>query len=57
MQTLQHLSKHIAYLPPVQETDRPVLAAVTGNKKRSSSMPVTLSGMRSSLRTNCFGMI
>ncbi|WHX65941.1 MBL fold metallo-hydrolase [Peribacillus frigoritolerans] len=33
MQTLQHLSKHIAYLPPVQETDRPVLAAVTGNKK------------------------
>ncbi|WP_349727681.1 MBL fold metallo-hydrolase [Peribacillus frigoritolerans] len=33
MQTLQHLSKHIAYLTPVQETDRPVLAAVTGNKK------------------------
>ncbi|MCK1981483.1 MULTISPECIES: MBL fold metallo-hydrolase [Peribacillus] len=33
MQTLQHLSKHIAYLPPVQETDRPVLAAITGNKK------------------------
>lgn len=33
MQTLQHLSKHIVYLPPVQETDRPVLAAVTGNKK------------------------
>ncbi len=33
MQTLQHLSKHIAYLPPVQETDRPVLAAVMGNKK------------------------
>ncbi|MEX6699439.1 hypothetical protein ABS315_07445 [Peribacillus frigoritolerans] len=55
MQTLQHLSKHIAYLPPVQETDRPVLAAVTG--KRSSSMPVTLSGMHSFLRTNCAGMI
>ncbi|SIQ04974.1 Glyoxylase, beta-lactamase superfamily II [Peribacillus simplex] len=33
MQTLQHLSKHIAYLPAVQETDRPVLAAVTGDKK------------------------
>ncbi|MDM5312746.1 MBL fold metallo-hydrolase [Peribacillus frigoritolerans] len=33
MQTLQHLTKHIVYLPPVQETDRPVLAAVTGNKK------------------------
>ncbi|MFD6207523.1 MBL fold metallo-hydrolase [Peribacillus sp. NPDC060253] len=33
MQTLQRLSKHIVYLPPVQETDRPILAAVTGNKK------------------------
>ncbi|KWW20664.1 Zn-dependent hydrolase [Peribacillus simplex] len=33
MQTLQHLSKHIVYLTPVQKTDRPVLAAVTGNKK------------------------
>ncbi|SNT39710.1 Glyoxylase, beta-lactamase superfamily II [Bacillus sp. OK838] len=33
MQTLQHLSKHIVYLPPVQETDRPVLAAVSGTKK------------------------
>ncbi|WP_057913094.1 MBL fold metallo-hydrolase [Peribacillus muralis] len=33
MQTLQHLSKHIVYLTPVQETDRPILAAVKGNKK------------------------
>ncbi|WP_285767161.1 MBL fold metallo-hydrolase [Peribacillus sp. SI8-4] len=33
MQTLQHLSKHIVYLTPVQETDRPILGAVIGNKK------------------------
>ncbi|MGE7879075.1 MBL fold metallo-hydrolase [Peribacillus muralis] len=33
MQTLQHLSKHIFYLTPVQKTDRPILAAVKGNKK------------------------
>lgn len=33
MQTLQHLSKHIVYLTRVEETDRPVLAAVSGAKK------------------------
>ncbi|MFE4241875.1 MBL fold metallo-hydrolase [Peribacillus butanolivorans] len=33
MQTLQHLSKHIVYLTPVGETDRPILAAVSGAKK------------------------
>ncbi|MEC2057219.1 MBL fold metallo-hydrolase [Peribacillus psychrosaccharolyticus] len=33
MQTLQRLSKHIVYLTPVQETDRPVLGAVTGNTR------------------------
>lgn len=33
MQTLQRLSKHIVYLTPVQETDRPVLGAITGNNR------------------------
>ncbi|MGE7767548.1 MBL fold metallo-hydrolase [Peribacillus sp. NPDC096540] len=33
MQTLQHLSKHIVYLTPVAETDRPILAAVSGAMK------------------------
>lgn len=32
MQNLVQISEHVAYLPPYQETDRPVLAAVSGNK-------------------------
>ncbi|WP_411346404.1 MBL fold metallo-hydrolase [Paenibacillus sp. WLX1005] len=32
MQIMQHLSSHIHYLTPYQETDRPILAAVTGTK-------------------------
>lgn len=32
MQQLVRLSEHVVYLPPYQETDRPVLAAITGDK-------------------------
>lgn len=32
MQIMQHLSSHIHYLTPYQETDRPILAAITGTK-------------------------
>ena len=33
MQTLQKLSNRLFYLPPVQETDRPVLAAIVGDNQ------------------------
>lgn len=33
MQTLQKLSDRLYYLPPVQETDRPILAAIVGDDK------------------------
>lgn len=33
MQKIERISNRILYLPPYQETDRPILAAVTGEKK------------------------
>ena len=33
MQTLKRLSDHIVYLTPVQDTDRPVLAAISGSSR------------------------
>ncbi|AYE53437.1 MBL fold metallo-hydrolase (plasmid) [Priestia megaterium NCT-2] len=33
MQKLQRISSRITYLPPYQETDRPILAAITGEER------------------------
>ncbi|KAB7707074.1 MBL fold metallo-hydrolase [Bacillus aerolatus] len=33
MQTLKRISNRLFYLPPYQETDRPILAAITGEEK------------------------